>query len=73
METPEAHKDVNDMADENGLPPSLRSESDLTITEKCGAKEAQMSRLHDIAFIFTICMAQILALSGLGMALCRLP
>ena len=39
-----------------------------TMNEKSIGTEG-MSRIHDIAFIITICMAQILALAGLGQGL----
>jgi methylthioribose-1-phosphate isomerase len=62
---------TNNMADESGHN-SLRTGSDFTIEEKGQLHKPQMSKLHEIAFILTICMAQILALAGLGMALCKL-
>jgi methylthioribose-1-phosphate isomerase len=68
MSEPECHDNENQLrekkADEDK--PFCHG-SDSTIGKPYGIPH--MSAIHEIAFIITICMAQILALSGLGQAL----
>lgn len=52
----------------DGSPPT-RNGSESEILQKKPRGTEGMSRIHDIALIVTICMAQILALAGLGQAL----
>jgi methylthioribose-1-phosphate isomerase len=54
-------------AAEDGDSGRLGSESDISNLKQPGPP--RMSRLHDIAFILTICTAQIMALAGVGQAL----
>lgn len=45
---------------------STRHGSLSTLTNEKPTNSNGMTKVHDLAFIVTICMAQILALSGLG-------
>lgn len=69
METPDnqsIEEDSNSTLQEYREVTRQASESAATIEKHEGK---QMSVLHEYSFIITICMAQILALSGLGQGL----
>jgi methylthioribose-1-phosphate isomerase len=64
----EDHRDQSpEKATKDGDSGRLGSESDISNLKQPGAP--RMSRIHDIAFILTICTAQIMALAGVGQAL----
>jgi len=54
-------------ANEDGNSSRLGSESNISNLMQMGIP--RMSRLHEIAFVLTICTAQIMALAGVGQAL----
>lgn len=69
MESPDTESQVQSKSFDAGDASRNGSSSEI-LKEKSYGTEG-MSRILDIAFIITICMAQILALSGLGQGLGR--
>jgi methylthioribose-1-phosphate isomerase len=67
MESPETESQTQNNNFDDSTESYNGSRSDI-VKEKSTGTEG-MSGVHDIAFIITICMAQILALAGLGQGL----
>jgi hypothetical protein len=72
MSEPECHDNENQLGEKKSDEEKpIRHRSESTIRKPNVVPH--MSAVHEIAFIMTICMAQILALSGLGQALRMSP
>ncbi|CZR55885.1 related to Drug resistance protein YOR378W [Phialocephala subalpina] len=64
MDQPAEQRHAQDVDSEHTAGTRLGSESDLTVEKTPG--QEQMSVVHELTFIITICMAQIFALAGIG-------